>query len=226
MKKQLIKDWATVVVSVLVVGLAVFYTGNSRANDNVIAEVYLQEAIQEAYLTEPAYKANIGYKNVYVWGSYQEQDIRMLGQGMGESSLLGVGLGVTESWGDWSVFLEGGWGMIDYTPDHQVVDEVSYTHLLNRHRNDGRTVPFKQCYNASDCNREYVNEYEDAFIGRIGVAYELMDHISLTVGYRFMRAPQYIAAWDIDRKANGGGYWEERINHDLSAVELGVGVKW
>jgi opacity protein-like surface antigen len=171
-------------------------------------------------------KLNLGVKDrpLYVWSSY-EQDLNptVNGTSMGDVSILGVGLGVRKNWDKFSIFIEGGYGMVDYSPDQNAIDNTAYDYLVANHAAGTRLIPTKcpepECYVST-------NDYDNGWMGRVGAGYDIMDHVRLTAAYRWMEAEHYIAIWDEERYANDKGYWHEPKTQDFGAFELGVMFTW
>ena len=133
----------------------------------------------------------------------------------------------------------------------EIIDEMAYTHLVNRHANRGRPIPLRPVNpNPQGFQQEFVGcmtqdargrdrhpncfdaayEYKPSPYARAGVSYSVTDHIELSLNYRLLRAWNYVAIGLNDGrifmapKDAPGGWWMEdgRRNFDT----LSVGLRW
>lgn len=174
------------------------------------------------------YRLVLGYDWAYTFATHEEVGFRMLGQGYTESATLTtVGLGTQyELAPKLNLFAEAGVGLIDYELIPVIVEEITYTQLVGTHAVEGRTIPFKQCYYGADCGRDYVLEIKDAPMFRVGVKWEPVDHILISISHRFMTSSISYEVFDIENRESGRGWWQERVGYDMGATELMIGYKW
>jgi len=170
---------------------------------------------------------------VYVWAGYEGLETRILGQGVSDVDILSVGIGAEHKWGEFSVFINAGYAMMDYSVKQGIVDEIVYTQLVNHHNTgDERPVPAADPtrpygyggqdtkYHPDDARTSY--EIDDEFIGRIGIGYQVFKHVKLTASYRYLTPKETIKLWDVKQVERGGGWWQESNERDLSAWEIGI----
>jgi hypothetical protein len=176
-------------------------------------------------VAEATYKIEVSHEDtpMYLWGGYEAFDSRMLGQPLAETDLFSVGLGSRKDVGDFFVFGEIGWGFISSDVNHEVQQEIIYTELVGRHNVEGRPVPVTLLneYKTSE-GYESVWELSDGMMWRVGVGYAPTDSLSYTLSYRPFLVEEHIEIYDQDKKANGGGWWQETRSKDLSSFELAI----
>jgi len=170
---------------------------------------------------------------VYGWVGYEPTELRVLGQGVGDADMVTAGIGASHSWGDFSVFIDFGYAMLDLAVKQNIVDEIVYTDLVNNHNaTDSRPIPAADPtrphgfggqdlrYHPDDARTSY--DIDNGFLGRVGVGFQVHEHIKLTASYRYLTPKEHLELWDIHRRANDGGYWVENREKDLSAFEMGI----
>lgn len=169
------------------------------------------------------YKLKLGLKGnpLYLWGSYDTPDIRMLGQSIADAKVIGAGVGVTSHISPyWSVFMDAGWGKISTDVTATIRDEVVYAQLVRHHASETREIPAGDP--EDDPNAQTAYTLGGGFMGRVGMSYQFTTHLSVTTSYRYFMAEEYIRLWD-DEVVNDptlGGWWEEKNKVDLSAFEV------
>jgi hypothetical protein len=173
---------------------------------------------------EQTFKVSLEHEDypVYVWGGYEELGIRILGQGIGDSSISSVGLGARKTIGDFFVFGEVGYGFIDEGANHTIQQEIVYTTLVHNHESEWRPVPVNVTRPYDQSTYETSWELEDGIMGRLGVGYELGKDFKVTLAYRPFFVKEFIQMWDVERRAAGRGWWQEGRNRDLSSFEVGI----
>jgi opacity protein-like surface antigen len=172
---------------------------------------------------ETAYRLRVGWDNAYLWAGTEQPGLRLLGQGMGTATVDSAGLGFRRSWDGLTVFAEAGYGRVDFRGDARQQQEVNYTYLVGRHNVEGRPVPV-ECARPGCFETEHT--IDDALMGRVGLEYDAAPHVKLTASYRWMRADEYLAIWDAERHAAGKGWWEEHVQRDFGAFEIGAMLVW
>ena len=164
---------------------------------------------------------------VYLWGSLDSNETGLLGQPFSRNDILGFGLGVRKSWGDFSGFVELGYADVDQSTHEVIQQEVVYTQLVGNHNVYNRPVPvvLGGRYDQTSYDTRY--DIKGGLMGRVGVAYELREHWSVTVAYRYFEPEVYysITGQSIARE-NFTATWEENTKVDMNAIELGVVWAW
>ena len=195
---------------------------------NALADFSGAVGVQQSFYTEESspewsFGGKLGHTSVpvYAWAGYEAPRLRMLGQPMADSDIFSAGLGVEKGVAHGvSVFLEGGYSFISLDKNENVVDEVSYSQLAQNHAVGGRVPPV--CAYNPGCY-EYSYDVDDGFVARIGAAWALSEHLSVTGAYKWTYLDQEITIFDPERRYEGdGGYWREDNTADLSAFELGI----
>ena len=173
----------------------------------------------------------IGFKvggNVYGWGNYEVQETRMLGQALAEVNIFSLGLGVKKEWDGLSLFIEGGYAIMDTQPKTLIQQEVVYTQLVRNHHVVGRPLPVDtpEPYDMSGYSTSY--ELSNTYVARIGVSYEILKHLDVVLAYRWMTPDEHYELWDEERRYGKykNGWWQESVGRDLSAVEFGLMYKF
>lgn len=180
--------------------------------------------------TDVIYKAEIGYKNAYLWGGYEEPDIRFDGNLVANTHQNSFGIGFRHEIQKFTLYIEAGYTMIDKKLAGDSTHEMVYTELVKNHYVEGRRVPVscKDNYcggsNKGDYNSSY--DIDDAWVGRIGVRYEVMPHVEVSASYKAMKADQEYAIWDDDSNYPVAGYWREDKPFDFSSFEVGFLVRY
>jgi hypothetical protein len=159
--------------------------------------------------------------DAYVWTSYETPRMRILGQGLSDAELFGVGLGFRHKVDAISFFGEVGYVMTSTEDKPTVRDEIVYTTLVGNH--GVRTIPSRDPQYNEGAHTAY--ELDSGVLGRFGVGYTHKD-VTVSMAYRFLRIEEYIRLWDDDVIATTGGWWEEHNSRDLSAFEIGLSYEF
>jgi hypothetical protein len=199
---------------VLTIGLT-----NNFYGDDTKAEA----VSHEDWVPEIAYMISVGHEDwpVYAVAHYETLTPSILGQSMAEVDALSLGLGARKKWDDFSFFAETGVALLDVSNYDVVVNEISYTQLVGNHYVGERRIP-----GLGDSYHDHSSSYEldDGLFFRVGVGYDLTDHLTVTAAYRALLVDQELQVWDEERRARGGGYWREDTTKDFNSVQ--VGVQW
>ena len=173
---------------------------------------------------EVQHRLILGYKGVYVFGTTEDMNHRMIGQGVSHGDVATAGLGFQYEFNDkFAVFIEAGKFFLDLDTSPSTLDEISLTYLVKRHEFDERPAPFDKCGTIYPlCTRGASIEYDDDWVGRVGLKFRPLPYVSISAGYRFMETHVYLKSWD----KNTGRSWEENISEDLGAFEVGVSASW
>jgi hypothetical protein len=175
---------------------------------------------------EPAFSVQVGHEEspIYAFAGYEVIDVRMLGQGIGDTSVFSLGIGAKHKFGNgFHVFGELGWGFTDQSPNMIIQQEIVYTELVGRHNVYNRPVPLDLTGPYDQDSYETVWEVEDDFLGAIGGGYEWDNGVFISGAYRPFYVREHIEVYDQERRDNGGGWWQETRSLDLSAFQLRVG---
>lgn len=216
------KEWIAIIILAVTLGV------HEHANAGVEAEAevaYVVDGTQRSNESpRVAYKARVGHSAtpLYVFGGYETPKFRLLGQGLGEASTATFGVGAEHHWGDFGVHLEAGWNTLDTDITERSINEMAYTVLVGNHHVGVRDIPFSGRNN--DGTRDATIEVEDAMGIAIGVSYQVLKHVKVTGTYTYLKPDMYIAMWDIERRQQGRGYWEERNTYDLSSFRVGIAL--
>lgn len=196
-----------------------------------------------------------GYRNnkqAYVGLLYNDSYFTRLGYERGRDNFLGQPLGRIDAITVAAGFrvevaprlsLEasaGVWVPIWVKQNGLIIDEVTFTHLVNNHANEGRPIPLKQArpghpYPYVGCKSEAIDncydatvDYHESLYATLGLSYALTDSLSANVSYRYLPARQYMAIGIndgrihmLDDQANApGGWWMEDGTRDFSTIQL------
>ena len=206
--------------------LASQYVSADFEPDDIIAELGYVGVLGMDSNTEMEvqHRLVLGYKGVYAFGTTEDMNHRMLGQGLSHGDVATAGLGFQYEFNDkFAVFIEAGKFFLDLETSPSTLDEISLTYLIKRHEFDERPAPFDKCgtiYPA--CRRGASIEYDDDWVGRVGLKFRPLPYVSISAGYRFMESHVYLKSWNKDT----GKLWEENISEDLGAFEIGVSASW
>jgi hypothetical protein len=164
-------------------------------------------------------KAGWGDFPVYGVISYESMSIALVGQTHAKPDIFTFGIGARKQWDKFSVFLETGYA--DVTANAQrspydTVSEVAYTSLVGTHNVYDKPVPVNP--------RDYEASYslDGGPFARLGVGYQLWNHVKLTAAYRWLSVDEEIAIWDTYRRENDLGYWREDGTKELHSVEVSL----
>ena len=166
-------------------------------------------------------RATLGHTDlpVYAVAGYDTPRVKMLGQPLAETDMLSLGLGVKrELVSGFTIFTEVGYTWLNLDVNREPYDvqrEIIYTQLLLNHDVAGRPVPTGP--------RGYQTTYEadDAIFWRLGLRYDLYEHVSLTAAYRALYTDTQYSLRSGDWE-DGDGYWREDETYNLSSFEVGV----
>ena len=178
------------------------------------------------YSAEPEYHLGFTLAHedtpLYLWGQYEDLSVRILGQGVGDSSIASFGIGARKSFGPYFVFGQIGYGMIDEGANEGIQQEIVYTDLLLNHRVDGRPAPVLLENDYDQSSYDTVWELEDGFLGSLGVGYQ-WNNVGLSVAYRPFYVKEHVELRDEDwRELTGGGWWQETRSRDLSSWQFNI----
>jgi hypothetical protein len=165
-------------------------------------------------LSEPNLQLRLGSR-VYLWGSYENPDIKLVGQSIGDVKMLAGGLGLRHQQGPLSYFAEFGLFYPEVSTVPLIRDEAVWTQLRNDHGDPGWHP------------KHTVYDLEAKYGGRIGVGYALTESVKATVVYRTLRLDEELDACTGSDARCGypvtdGLHWQNRSTLNMSSVELGL----
>jgi hypothetical protein len=174
--------------------------------------------------TELSFGGKIGHSRlpVYLWGSYENPSVKILGQPMGDTEMFSVGIGSSREIAEGlSLFVETGYVFPSISQNVEVVDEVVYTWLVNRHSAGGnRNVPVPCAYNPGCYDASY--EIEAGVTAKIGASWKIMKHLSLSAAYKWTYLNQEMILSNEKVLDRTEGYWREDETLNMSAFEVGI----
>lgn len=168
--------------------------------------------------TDWNYQLRFGMEELPVYGTvgYDSPRYKLLGQPLADTDLLSVGLGARKSWGDILGYVETGWTFVDTSVNALVQEEIVYTNLVGRHAVRGVILP------VTPGDYETSWEADDALFLRVGVQYQLMEHLAVGASYRFLQVDTEMKLYDQDNYDRGLGYWREDNTVDFGAAEVNL----
>lgn len=168
----------------------------------------------ERLKTYTGYTINVGGEG-YVWGSYENMDVQLVGQNLGDVDLWGAGLGVR---GPWGAFAEFGYFVSDESTVDLIRNEAVVTALENHHGE----IPFHP--------KHTVYRLGNGYGGRLGASYELWDDVLLTAAYRVLKLNEgYDACTGKDPSCDfpvDGRHWQDRVTLQFKGFEFGMRVRF
>ena len=227
-----------------------------------VAEVgYFAAAYDENNKEQLGEYAKLGVKvndtKFYMWASKDKPYPSIFGQAYGRAKLFGYGIGVGQEFGKWTIFMEGGKMAVDFDPYDLVVEEMARTVMLKNHDYEGRYHPgqspndpniiiptkWKNAgFEAGDPFETETNfKIKDPYVGKLGVAFEPIPHVSVYLVYRIAVADTELNMWDVgegipekhdlaagvaDRSIACACWWLEEDTMSFSGWEMGIGIKW
>ena len=175
----------------------------------------------------PFYKLEVGYENAYLWGSYEDTKLRMIGQPIGDGVIIGLGAGYRYEFNDdLYVFGEVGYGQIEQGNRDVIQQEVVYTELVDRHNVHNRPVPLNLTGPYDQDSYETEWELKGGLMAALGVGYRFNDWSAVELAYRPFIVDEHIEVYDEQIVANGGGWWQETRSKDLSAFQVIFKFNW
>jgi hypothetical protein len=186
----------------------------AAAETNVEVGVAYATYDSQRVLSEPNLQIRVGGR-IYLWGGYENPDLKLVGQSIGDVKMLAGGAGFRHQQGPISFFAEFGLFRPDVTTVPIIRNEAVWTQLRNDHGDPG-WHPTHTVY-----------ELEEKYGGRIGVGYDVTDYLKTTVVYRVLRLDEELdACTGSDPKCGfpvtDGLHWQNRSTLNMSAVELGL----
>jgi opacity protein-like surface antigen len=155
-----------------------------------------------------------------------------MAQSVGDSNIAGFGLGYEYKFDkDFGIFVEAGYGKVDYTPDRVIQDEMVYTVIVADWSQEQLDASDINCaYNNLDGTKECYqggSDLKSSFLGRVGIGYQVWEHVKITAAYRYMRTNFDLTLTDSgSRSGNTGTTYSDTYDLNLDAFELGVMFTW
>ena len=191
----------------LLLGLLLATTAHAEWEPDVQVGVGVGAYSGDAGTTE-VFRIAVG-DPVYIMASYEKPEMKMVGQPLGEVDMLTFGMGVRKTWGDVSVFLEGGYTVVDASINDEIMHEAVWTEIVKTHdvgRPWGIPVDVR--------NYEAGYNIDNAISMRIGVGVEVMEHFEVAFGYKFIYAKEEYNIYDENAE------WREDGTRNLGSAEI------
>lgn len=160
--------------------------------------------------SDTGYQVKVG-GSAYIWGSYENPRLKVLGQPMGNLNMSGYGVGFRHRWDKWEAFIEYG----QFEPQLKVNDVVRDEVVGAQLQKDFGPAPLP--FNMASY------ELDKGHGGRVGVGYLIRPKIKVTASYKALSVGENLDWWDSETFAEGCNcFWQERNRLDLSALEFGL----
>ena len=184
----------------------------------------------------------------WITGGYERSDDDFYGQPMAAINAATIAAGVKLPLVD-KLHLNVGMGywIPKLTIRPEIQDEMTYTHLVNRHENIGRPIPlhpvypdpqgFQQMYMGCG-NSDHVNCFDSTYqidsspFALIGLEYEFTSWLSAGIRYRWLRPSNYMAIGINDGRIYmdwdeaPGGWWMENGSRNFDTITFDFKLKY
>jgi len=163
----------------------------------------------------------VKHKSIFLFSSYETPHLRLMGQGVTDYKMLGVGIGyemIKES--PFSLQISAGYYFVN--------TDVTYTNSMPGRFNEG--IHRYLNYLFADPEIRYWDYYDLEAHPGIGFSLTLKWQKEIEnflteflFGYRYLRIPIRILAWDDGHKFDASyGWWQSTEMEDLSCAYIGV----
>ena len=236
----------------IIVGMVATSTVTRARNVEIEAEARYGVASADSYdgVSGGSYGGSVGILwNDRLWarGGWGKDKDNLLGQPMSKNQVFTIEGGIkVELVEDLSLRLGGGyWFPYGSSQTPEIIDEMTYTHLVNNHYNVGRPIPLDQvapgryfgCSTYEARGQEpHPNCYQSTYdldpsvFFTLELSYNIWANLDIGLSYRHLPARSYIAIGkndgriynspsDVDN-ANGGGWWMEHGTRNFSTVNV------
>ena len=153
---------------------------------------------------------------LYLWGSYEQPEYRILGQDMNRLKLPGAGIGYRTAGEKWRVAFEVGYWWPDVNPDENIKDEIVYVALVGSFG----PPPFAP--------EHFVYSVDNALGGRLAVSYRMSKRLSVFAAARKLSIKQKFSMCDgPDPECEypvEGNQWIMFRNLPATSIQLGLTV--
>lgn len=156
---------------------------------------------------------------LYLWGSYEAPDLRLVGQYM-PAKVAGGGLGYRLKFERAAIFVEAGYYWPEVNPLEVVKDEVVEQILINDHGDPG--------WHADT----FIYKLSAGWGGRIGVDVEVTSRTSVWAAYRFLQFNEHVAMCEGTERCKwpdttnaGLRHWVNADTQSFSSLQVGVSLK-
>ena len=167
------------------------------------------------YQPEIAYRAAVGWSHLYLHGSYEQPGFSILGQRLGDMTILGYGAGYRYTYNRWSAFAEVGYYKPSLNPAANIEWEV-VEEQLNQNHVCQPWQPFCNTYNGFAIFENTELSYTGEYGWRVGVDWAVLKHVAIGINYRALTLTEKLDAY------TGEDRWQERNQLDASVLSLGV----
>jgi hypothetical protein len=224
----------------------------SEANVDVEVEAHYGTAVAGSYdgVAGGSYGASVGLlwdDKLWIRGGWGKDKDVLLGQPMSKNQVATVEGGIrVELVKDLSLRLGGGyWFPYGVSQTPEIIDEMTYTHLVNNHYNPGRPIPLDEvspgryfgCSTYEARGQEpHPNCFQSTYdldpslFFTVELSYNIWRDLDLGLSYRHLPARSYIAIGkndgriyqspsDVDNAA-GGGWWMEHGTRNFSTLNV------
>lgn len=190
--------------------------------------------------------------SIYLFGGKDDQEHRIKGQGVAQNNATSYGLGLGYNFHPkFKVFLEGGLVDNDATPYGASTNEMIRNQLWTDHSYDNRYRPGARPWHdnltdsptwkytdiyGSQMTTEYDYTMDDGYLYRIGMSWNVFEHLAVSASYRISGADVTIDMWDVspglipERHAQGepdcGCWWQNKDEMEFNGWEIGVLLTW
>ena len=216
-------------LSVLIVFVSLtMFLPDARAKDFDFTIKGVYSVYQDRDLLEDGkgMKGELGWKFIYLWGSWERTELRLTGQRAGNVDLFGIGLGGKVAlFKPLSIFLEAGY----YIPDSELARNANrywegvYYKWYKTLDEVGCTPDLARTYT------DYRYELKSGFGGSVGLDFnqEIYRglHLNMFGGYRFLNLRE---DWDAYHPTNRspGNYIQTKEKRSFSGGQFGAGLSY
>jgi len=209
----------------------------SEVRVGIISSTYTGNNDARNVKTSSGLQLKIGGDVGYVWGSLENPGFSIVGQTMGNIEMVGYGLGIQHKWSPVGVFLEFGRFIPGHERGHPIVQNEALSRVLvNHHGNQNRTILALPPRNFQFPHTTY--RLDNGYGGRLGLSYD-KGRFQGTIAYRFFAMGERMNAWInsdgsdtepffgsplVDQPT--GLWWQEHGTFSMSAIEVGIAIRF
>lgn len=208
-----------VMLAVLLLSLAAIVVNLTTPKAHAEVELGIGYSIADSERIDAveAYTLRVGGP-LYAWAGYENPDISLMGQSIGDVALISAGLGVRHDF-DSPLRLFGEFGY--FSSDISTIGPIRDEAVVAKLKHDHGPIPFRPDHT--------VYRIGDGYGGRVGAAY-LWPHAAASVSYRALKLDEGLDACTGDNPGCHfpveGSHWQNRATLDFSAVEFGLSVRF
>jgi hypothetical protein len=154
---------------------------------------------------------------IYLWGSYERPEYRIVGQDMNRLQIPGVGIGYRAGDGKWKVSFEAGYFYPSVDPDENIKDEIVGVALVGSFGSPGWKPD------------HYAYSVRKALGGRVAASYEVSDTVDVFVAARKLSIRQRFSFCTGDDPVceypvETGQHWLMFRNLPATSIQLGFTI--